>query len=157
VVVAVYLLDTCILLEYLLDQDKADEVERLLLSASETPMAVTEFSLYSIGINMLRKKPADRFIEFVDDVLAAGRLRLLRLGPSDMAAIAESAQRFGFDFDDAYQYVAAGKHGLTLVSFDTDFDCTDRGRKTPAELLEEPPMVRDRPPTKTARRRTRKP
>jgi len=38
-----------------------------------------------------------------------------------------------------------------------DSDRTDRGRKTPAELLEEPPMVRDRPPTKTARRRTRKP
>jgi hypothetical protein len=34
VVVAVYLLDTCILLEYLLDQDKADEVERLLALAS---------------------------------------------------------------------------------------------------------------------------
>jgi len=155
VVVAVYLLDTCILLEYLLDQDKADEVERLLLSASETPMAVTEFSLYSIGINMLRKKLADRFIEFVDDVLAAGRLRLLRLGPSDMAAIAESARRYDFDFDDAYQYVAAGKHGLTLASLDADFDRTDRGRKTPAELLEEPPIARDRPATKS--RRSRKP
>jgi len=118
-------------------------------------MAVTEFSLYSIGINMLRKKLADRFIEFVDDVLTAGRLRLLRLGPPDMAAIAESARRFGFDFDDAYQYVAARKHGLTLVSLDADFDRTDRGRKTPAELLEEPPVARDRPATKP--RRSRKP
>jgi len=72
-VVAVYLLDSCILLEYLLDQDKADEVEKLLLSASETPMAVTEFSLYSIGINMLRQKLADRFIEFVDDALGVCR------------------------------------------------------------------------------------
>jgi len=65
--------------------------------------------------------------------------------------------RMKLDFDDAYQYVAAEKHNLTLVSFDADFDRTDRGRKTPAELLEEPPTVRDRPPTKTARCRTRKP
>jgi predicted nucleic acid-binding protein len=156
VVVAVYLLDTCILLEYLLDQAKADEVERLLLRASQTPMSVTEFSLYSIGINMLRQKLADRFIEFVDDVLAGGRVRLLRLGPSDMAAIAESARRFSFDFDDAYQYVAARKYDLTLVSFDADFDRTDRGRKTPADIFDEPPIARDRPPSNPARPRSRK-
>jgi len=132
-----YLLDTCILLEYLLDQAKADEVEKLLLRASGIPMGISEFSLYSIGINMLREKQADRFIEFVDDMLVAGQVRLIRLGPPDMAAaIAESARRFGFDFDDAYQYVAAEKHNLTLVSFDADFDKTERGRKTPAEILE---------------------
>jgi len=152
-----YLLDTCILLEYLLDQDKADEVEKLLLRASGIPMCVTEFTLYSIGINMLRQKLADRFLEFVGDVLVTGRLRLLRLGPPDMAAIAESARRFGFDFDDAYQYAAAEKHNLTLVSFDTDFDRTDRGRTTPADVLGEPPIARDKPPTKPARRRSRKP
>jgi hypothetical protein len=157
VVVAVYLLDTCILLEYLLDQAKADEVEKLLLGASDVPMAVTEFSLYSIGINMLRQKLADRFIEFVDDVLVAGQVRLLRLGLPDMAVIAEAARRFGFDFDDAYQYVAAEKHALTLVSFDADFDRTDRGRRTPADVLGEPPIARDKPPTKPARRRSRKP
>ncbi len=129
-------------------------------------MCITEFSLYSIGINMLRQKLADRFIEFADDVLVAGQVRLLRLGPSDMAAVAGAARRFGFDFDDAYQYVAAEKHDLTLVSFDADFDRTDRGRKTPADIHGEPPIARDKPAqqragkprTKPARgRRSRKP
>jgi len=159
-VVALYLLDTCILLEYLLDQAKADEVEQLFIGASEIPMAVTEFSLYSIGINMLRQKQTDRFLEFVDDALVAGQIRLLRLGPQDMAAVAESARRFGFDFDDAYQYVAAEKHNLILVSFDADFDRTKRGRKTPADILGEPPVAHDRPATKQprpSRRPRRKP
>ena len=84
---------------------------------------------------MLREKQADRFIEFVDDVLVAGQVRLIRLGPGDMAAIAESARRF--DFDGAYQYVAAEKHSLTLVSFDAHFDKTERGRKTPADVLKQ--------------------
>ena len=44
-------------------------------------------------------------------------------------------ERFNFDFDDAYQYVTAEKYGLTLVSFDTDFDHTEQGRKTPGEIL----------------------
>jgi len=57
---------------------------------------------------------------------------------------------------DAYQYVAAGKHNLTLVSLDADFDRTERGRKTPAEVLGEPPVARDKPPTKPARPRRRK-
>lgn len=38
------------------------------------------------------------------------------------------------DFDDAYQYVAAEKYTLTLVSFDADFDRTERGKKTPGEI-----------------------
>ena len=43
--------------------------------------------------------------------------------------------QFRLDFDDAYQYVAAEKYGLTLVSFDADFDRTKPGRKTPDEVL----------------------
>jgi predicted nucleic acid-binding protein len=46
------------------------------------------------------------------------------------------AERFNLDFDDAYQYTAAEKYDLTLVSFDSDFDHTERGRKTPAEVLQ---------------------
>jgi hypothetical protein len=30
-----------------------------------------------------------------------------------------------------------GKYGLTIVSFDADFGRTERGRKAPAQVLEE--------------------
>jgi predicted nucleic acid-binding protein len=36
--------------------------------------------------------------------------------------------------DDAYQYVAAEKYNLTLVSLDSDFDRTERGRQTLAQI-----------------------
>ena len=39
------------------------------------------------------------------------------------------------DFDDAYQYLAATTHGYTRVSFDSDFDKTAIGRKTPSQAL----------------------
>ncbi|RPI37410.1 MAG: PIN domain-containing protein [Methanoregulaceae archaeon] len=42
---------------------------------------------------------------------------------------------FRLDFDDAYQYVVAEKFDLALVSFDTDFDRTDRKRLIPADIL----------------------
>jgi predicted nucleic acid-binding protein len=44
-------------------------------------------------------------------------------------------RKFGLDFDDAYQYLAAVKYDLTLVSFDSDFDRTERGRRTPADVI----------------------
>jgi len=40
------------------------------------------------------------------------------------------------DFDDACQYTVAERYGPTIVSFDTDFDPTERGRKTPKDVLE---------------------
>jgi uncharacterized protein len=43
--------------------------------------------------------------------------------------------QFGLDFDDAYQYVAAERDNVVVVSFDTHFDQTDRGRQTPAQVL----------------------
>jgi predicted nucleic acid-binding protein len=54
--------------------------------------------------------------------------RLLHQEKSEM-------DQFDLDFDDAYQYVAAEKYGLTIVSLDHDFDQTERGRKTPDEVL----------------------
>ncbi len=52
-----------------------------------------------------------------------------------MPAIVQATHQFGLDFDDAYQYVVAEKYGLTLVSFDADFDRTPRGRRTPGEMI----------------------
>ena len=58
------------------------------------------------------------------------------LSVEDMVSVIEAAQRFGLDFDDAYQYAVAEKYGLTIVSFDADFDHTEQGRKTAGEILE---------------------
>jgi len=49
--------------------------------------------------------------------------------------VIDASTGFNLDFDDAYQYTIAGKYDLTIVSFDADFDRTDRGRKQPAALL----------------------
>lgn len=35
----------------------------------------------------------------------------------------------------AYQYVVADRHNAIIVSLDKDFDRTERGRQTPAQVL----------------------
>ncbi|MBU1298510.1 MAG: PIN domain-containing protein [Bacteroidetes bacterium] len=49
-----------------------------------------------------------------------------------MKYIVESSQKFKLDFDDAYQYSTSEKYDLIIVSFDKDFDRTQRGRIQPA-------------------------
>jgi predicted nucleic acid-binding protein len=143
-------------LERLLDQERSEDVGRFLDQTPAAQYCLTEFALYSIGITLIRLAKKDLLLKFVRDTISDQAVMLVRLGPEDIERIVTAAERYRLDFDDAYQYVAAEKHNLTLVSFDADFDRTDRGRKTPAEVLGEPPIARDKPPTKPARPRSRK-
>jgi len=151
-----YLLDANIWLELLFEQERAEDVRRFLETVPMAEIAISEFSVYSIGIALARNGLEDAFVQFVSDTLEGTTLARIRLDTTDLKEIMNVRKRFRLDFDDAYQYVAAERHDLTLVSFDADFDRTDRGRKTPADILGEPPIARDRPPTKPARRRSHK-
>ena len=131
-----YLVDTNLIAEILLRQTKAGEVKRFLEGTAREGLYLTEFSLYSLGIILLRRKMHDTFLRTVDDLLLTGGIRLVRLGLEDMQDIVHASRRFNLDFDDAYQYAAAEKYDLIIVSFDGDFDRTERGRRTPAEVLQ---------------------
>ena len=130
-----YLLDTNIILELLLDQDHADQVAAFLNQAAPDSLHISEFFLYSLRVILLRLKRFDLFLRSVKDLFLSEVIALLRLGVEDMAKIGEIAQTFGLDFDDSYQYVAAEKFNLELLSFDRDFDRTPRGRKTLEEVM----------------------
>jgi hypothetical protein len=132
-----YLLDTSVLLEFLLDQARADEVERFLRALPGQRLFVTEFSVHSVGVLLVRRKLHAGFVRFVEDLLITGAITMVRLDKEDLPSVGRFTETSGFTFDDAYQYVAAEKHNLTLVSFDADFDRTERGRKTPADVLKQ--------------------
>ena len=131
-----YLLDTNIILELLLDQEQADQVAQFLIQAPPASLHISEFSLYSLGVILVRLKHYDTFVRAVDDLMVSGSIGLVRLEVQDMVRVAQAAQTFGLDFDDAYQYIAAEQHDLGLLSFDQDFDRTPRGRKTLEGALE---------------------
>lgn len=130
-----YLLDTNVVMELLLNQERADEVEQFLQGVSPDILHITEFALDSMGIILLRRQMHEAFLRAVDDLVLTGGVQVLRLGLHDMQAVVQASRQFTLDFDDAYQYVAAEKYDLTLVSFDGDFDRTERGRQTPGQAL----------------------
>lgn len=129
-----YLVDTNIFLETLLAQDRAAEVQSFLHSIDLNIIFMTDFSLYSIGITLFRLKKFALFISFLEDIVVNG-IDILSLDPEDLKTLDQSVQKFNLDFDDAYQYAVAEKYDLQLISFDKDFDRTERKRKEPAEVL----------------------
>ncbi len=130
----VYLLDTNIFLELLLKQDESASVQALLSNKNPDVLHISDLAFHSIGIILYQKHSAHLFSLFVRDLFGEGGITILGLDSEDMLRLEHVAAAFQLDFDDAYQYVVAEKFDLMLISFDTDFDRTDRNRIIPANI-----------------------
>jgi hypothetical protein len=130
-----YLVDTNIWLERLLEQERSAEVGAFLEQTSTDQLAMTDFSLHSIGVILDRLDSQNVLLEFVDDVFLQGEVGLISVQPEAMHRLVVVMEQFKLDFDDAYQYVAAEQTGAVIVSFDGDFDRTKRKRKEPIAIL----------------------
>jgi hypothetical protein len=131
----VYLVDTNVWLERLLEQTSSHEVGQFLERTPAQDIFLTDFGFHSLAVVLTRLNRTGALLEFVRDAFIDGAVQLVRLEPQDTSRLVEVISRFSFDFDDAYQYVAAERHNLTIVSFDADFDRTERGRRTPAQVM----------------------
>jgi len=132
-----FLVDTNVWLELLLEQEKADEVREFFLHIESQFLTITEFSLYSIGIILTRLRKHDLLNDFFSDTIEDSGVSIVRLNVSDLKQISDICKEYKLDFDDAYQYVASMKYDMTLVSFDNDFKRMERRSKTPAMIISE--------------------
>ncbi len=130
-----FLVDTNVWIERLLDQEHSEEVGQFLDKVPSDALFITDFALHSICLVMCRLGQQNSLQRFVRDIFENGAVSLIHLGGEDLVQVVEKMSQFNLDFDDAYQYVAAEKYGLTLISFDADFDRTPRGRRTPGQVL----------------------
>ncbi|MDD1686033.1 PIN domain-containing protein [Methanoregula sp.] len=130
-----YLIDTNIFLEYILSRSHVQEVKDFFSRADLSKVHVSDFSLHSLGVIYLREHKFSEFLTFVNEDIMASGIHVLSLVPDDFSKITDAAKRFHLDFDDAYQYALAERYGLSIVSFDKDFDRTERGRVVPEDLF----------------------
>ena len=130
-----FLIDTNIVLELILEQQQALVAKELLSFHTTSRLFITDFSVHSIGILLFRHKLYNAFEEFLKDIIFSDYVRTIKLETYKLLTVKAVAKKYHLDFDDAYQYVAAETYDLIIVSFDSDFDRTDRGRQTPAEVL----------------------
>jgi hypothetical protein len=129
-----FLIDTNIFLEILLEQDKTEDAKAFLLKVDKHDFFASDFSVHSIGLILFYRKQKSVFHQFVQEMLVDCSIPILSLAIEDMQKVITTSDRFNLDFDDAYQYVAAEKYNLEIISFDTDFDRTTMGRKEPGDI-----------------------
>src|SRR5437870_7935371 len=102
-----YLLDTNVWLERLLNQVGSDEVGKFLNQISSDQLLISDFSFHSICVILARLKRTAALIDFVQDVFVAGAVGLVSIRPGDPTKVLGLMKNFNLDFDDAYQYLAA--------------------------------------------------
>lgn len=117
------------------ESQRADEVRQFFVNINTDALFITGFSLYSIGVILTKLKKEELFKSFLSDTIEGSGIGVLRLNTDDLKHLSTVCQKYQFNFDDAYQYVSSEKYELVIVSFDGDFDRTDRKRRTPSESL----------------------
>ncbi|MDK2906318.1 MAG: hypothetical protein PWQ66_279 [Petrotoga sp.] len=114
-----FLVDTNVFLEILLNQDKKDDC-KAFLNNNIGNLNITDFSLHSIGVILFRYGKEDIFRKFVEDVMPNTKLLFL---PMELYREVVNVRKIlKLDFDDAYQYSIAKYHGLKVVTMDKDFE-----------------------------------
>jgi predicted nucleic acid-binding protein len=129
-----FLIDTNIFLEVMLNQQHAQEAKSFLQESDIHEYFISDFSLHSIALILLRRRAFNLLECFIADTVRSGSIRVLGVPPDDLMQVVDAAQQHGLDFDDAYQYVLALQHELPIISFDSDFDRTPLGRQRPNEI-----------------------
>lgn len=127
------LLDTNIFLGVILNQRQA-LIACVLLNSADHELFISDFSLHSVGAQLIRRRGARRWRRLIDELILPGHVTVLTLPNSKLSNVGDVARQFGLDFDNAYQSVTAEVNDLILVSFDRDFDKTRRGQQTPQTI-----------------------
>jgi len=132
-----YLIDTNIFLEVLLEQERTEECKELLNKVLEGELTafVTSFSLHSIAIIMEKLKDLSAYQIFVETISEFKGIIFYSPSIHDEIGICKIAKEESLDFDDALHYYTAKKFGLTIISFDKHFDNKEIKRIEPRDIL----------------------
>ena len=130
-----YLNDTNIFLEVLLNQEKADECELFLkkINRSKGSFYVSSFTLHSIEVIMARTNKIKELGDFLS-FISKGKIARIDSVTADELSALESMKEFQLDFDDSIQLVICKKHSLSVVSYDKHFDKTQVKRLEPQQV-----------------------
>jgi len=130
-----FLIDTNIFLELLLDQKRAEECEQLLekIAKGDIEAVITSFTVHVVEAILNDSKLVLTFLRNIENSLG---LSIYDTTIDDQIAIAMLMNEKKLDFDDCLQYYVAKKLGAeAIVSFDKHFNKLDIPRKEPREVL----------------------
>ncbi len=130
-----YLIDTNIFLEILLEQEKSKECEALVHKAIQSSgFYVSSFTIHSVEVIMLRNNKVNELMEFLFDINQSKIIRI-ELHTQDELNALNSMKILKLDFDDSLQFYLCEKLKLDIISFDGHFDKTSIKRLEPKDIV----------------------
>ena len=132
-----FLLDTNILLEILLGQEKKELAKKVIRKLMKNPYSlhISDFTLHSVGIKFWKiPKTTERskligekkkkWGEFLDNTFPGTDIRfnimVISLSKKQLYYVGEVIEKYNLDFDDAYQVTVAMILDLDIISEDSD-------------------------------------
>ena len=112
------LVDTNIFLEILLDQEQKEQCKSFLVK-NIGRLFLSDFSLHSIGVILLRNKKEKVFVKFTNDILPD--ISIISLSKDKYKEVANISIKYSLDFDDSYQTCISIDENLEIVTMDKDF------------------------------------
>lgn len=128
------LVDTNIILELMLQQQKSNDCEKFLNSVAtgEIEATITRFSIHAIEAILQNPEQTANFLHNVNSSIG---LTVYDTNTSDEIAITLLMKEVKLDFDDTLQFYVARKIGAEgIVSFDRDFDRVNINRLVPGQV-----------------------
>lgn len=130
-----YLIDTNIFLEILLEQEKCDECEDFInrIRHSSISFHFSSFSLHSIEVIMIRNNKINELQEFLSDIIPSKIIRLDTNTADELNSL-KLMKELKLDFDDSMQAYLCQKYNLKIISYDKHFDKTSIKRLEPNDV-----------------------
>ena len=113
-----YLFDTNIFLEIFLNQNKKEKAKNFI-KTHFNQLFISDFSLHSIGVILIKQKKFSIFKEFLNDFIP--HATILSLPKDKYPDLNKIAEKYNLDFDDSYQTTLAKEFDLEIITMDNDF------------------------------------
>jgi predicted nucleic acid-binding protein len=131
-----FLIDTNIFLELMLNQEKSEEAQNFFQVVSSNYWTISDFSLHSIGVILHRYKEDESFLEFLHYLYQNQNITPIQLDYFGLQNAVEIMKNTNLDFDDAYQTTICKLFDLQLITFDKDFKNNQIKTLSPSEAIE---------------------
>src|ERR671939_966356 len=101
-----YLVDTNIFVEFLLEQERAEESTQIMecIERGELDAYVTSFALHSVAVILDRRNEIDLLEKFFERVIQAKGLQVYQTEPIEEKNITALTRTVKLDFDDTLHY-----------------------------------------------------
>ncbi len=129
------LIDTNILLSFLLDQNDVKNTEKFLVNAERQKISlkILDFAFYSTCVALDRLGEERLMKELILTIEKLQNIEIIK--PKTKEILEALIYKVNLDFDDRLHYYFSRKYNLNFISYDNDFKKTDIKIYTPKEAL----------------------